>query len=280
MTLSEFYQRLSNPRQPTLIMGILNVTPDSFSDGGRYLKTEQAVARALELEDQGADIIDIGGESTRPGAEPVPLEEELKRVLPVIERLAQRSRALLSIDTYKAAVAERALAAGAQLVNDISGLQFDSQMTHLIARSGVPVVIMHIKGTPREMQVNPTYDNLMEEIIAYFQERVEFSRSEGITNAQIILDPGIGFGKRLKDNFELLYRLDEIIQLGFPVLVGPSRKSFIGQTLGLPVDQRLEGTAAAVTAAILKGARIVRVHDIREMKRVAIISDRIRRGGE
>jgi len=279
MTRSEFSRRLSDPHQPTLIMGILNVTPDSFSDGGQYLRVDKAISRALEMEREGAEIIDIGGESTRPGAEPVPLQEELNRVLPVIEGLAKRTRVLLSIDTYKAEVAEQALAAGAHLVNDISGMRFDPGMAPLVARTQVPVVIMHIKGTPREMQVNPTYENLMQEMIAYFHERVEFCRSEGIKNDQIILDPGIGFGKRLKDNFELLRRLDEIVQLGFPVLVGPSRKSFIGKTLDLPVDQRLEGTAAAVTAAILKGARIVRVHDVREMKRVAIISDHIREGG-
>jgi dihydropteroate synthase len=280
MTISEFYQHLSDPQQPTLIMGILNVTPDSFSDGGQYLDIDKAVARVLEMEAEGAEIIDIGGESTRPGAEPVSLQRELERVLPVIERLALHSHALLSIDTYKAEVAEQALAAGAHLVNDISGLRFDPQMAPLVARTQVPVVIMHIKGTPREMQVNPTYENFMQEMIAYFHERVEFCRSEGIKNDQIILDPGIGFGKRLKDNFELLRRLDEIVQLGFPVLVGPSRKSFIGKTLDLPVDQRLEGTAAAVTAAILKGARIIRVHDVREMKRVAVISDNIRAGSD
>lgn len=278
MTLSEFFKRLAAPRSPTMIMGILNVTPDSFSDGGAYLDPEKAVAHALEMEAEGAHIIDIGGESTRPGAEPVSVEKELARVLPVIESLAGQSQVLISIDTYKAPVAERALEAGAHLVNDISGLRFDAQMAALVARSGVPVVIMHIKGTPRDMQHNPTYENLMQEMIAYFQERVEFSRSEGIKYEQIILDPGIGFGKRVGDNFVILHRLEELVGLGFPVLVGPSRKSFIGQTLDLPVHQRLEGTAAAVTAAILKGARIVRVHDVQAMKRVAIISDHIRNG--
>lgn len=278
MTLSEFFKRLAAPRSPTMIMGILNVTPDSFSDGGAYLDPEKAVAHALEMEAEGAHIIDIGGESTRPGAEPVSVEKELARVLPVIESLAGQSQVLISIDTYKAPVAERALEAGAHLVNDISGLRFDAQMAALVARSGVPVVIMHIKGTPRDMQHNPTYENLMQEMIAYFQERVEFSRSEGIKNEQIILDPGIGFGKRVGDNFVILHRLEELVGLGFPVLVGPSRKSFIGQTLDLPVHQRLEGTAAAVTAAILKGTRIVRVHDVQAMKRVAIISDHIRNG--
>lgn len=257
-------------------MGILNVTTDSFSDGGQFMDKEIAVNHALEMVKSGADIIDIGGESTRPGAEPVTMEDELDRVIPTIEGIRTTSNVCISIDTYKADVAEKALAAGADMVNDISGLQFDEKMVKVVKEENVPVIMMHIKGTPRNMQQNPDYENLMEEIVAYFQERVEFCHEHGIKNENIILDPGIGFGKRLQDNFELLRELKQISNLGFPVLSGPSRKSFIGLTLDLPVDERVEGTAAAVTASILNGAKIVRVHDVKEMKRVATIADNIR----
>jgi len=257
-------------------MGILNVTTDSFSDGGQFIQKDNAIDHALEMEKSGADIIDIGGESTRPGAEPVTMEEELDRVIPIIEDLRYISDVCISIDTYKASVAEKALAAGADMVNDISGLQFDKKMVKIIKEKNVPVIIMHIKGTPRNMQQDPHYENLMEEIVAYFQDRVEFCHEHGIKNEKIILDPGIGFGKRLQDNFELLRELKQISDLGFPVLSGPSRKSFIGLTLDLQVDERVEGTAAAVTASILNGTKIVRVHDVKEMKRVATIADNIR----
>lgn len=257
-------------------MGILNVTTDSFSDGGQFIQKDNAIDHALEMEKSGADIIDIGGESTRPGAEPVTMEEELDRVIPIIEDLRYISDVCISIDTYKASVAEKALAAGADIVNDISGLQFDKKMVKIIKEKNVPVIIMHIKGTPRNMQQDPHYENLMEEIVAYFQDRVEFCHEHGIKNEKIILDPGIGFGKRLQDNFELLRELKQISDLGFPVLSGPSRKSFIGLTLDLQVDERVEGTAAAVTASILNGTKIVRVHDVKEMKRVATIADNIR----
>lgn len=276
MSLSSNWKNIHIPHAPTLIMGILNVTTDSFSDGGLFFDRGIAINHALEMEAAGADIIDIGGESTRPGAEPVLLEDELNRVIPVIEAIRSASDVCVSIDTYKADVAEKAIKAGANIVNDISGLQFDASMADVVKNNNVPVVIMHIKGTPREMQKDPHYDDLMQEVVAYFQERVEFCHQHGIKKENIILDPGIGFGKRSQDNFELLRELKQIADLGYPVLSGPSRKSFIGLTLDLPVEERVEGTAAAVTASILNGAKIVRVHDVQEMKRVVTITDNIR----
>jgi len=276
MSLSSNWKNIHIPHAPTLIMGILNVTTDSFSDGGLFFDRGIAINHALEMEAAGADIIDIGGESTRPGAEPVLLEDELNRVIPVIEAIRSASDVCVSIDTYKADVAEKAIKAGANIVNDISGLQFDASMADVVKNNNVPVVIMHIKGTPREMQKDPHYDDLMQEVVAYFQERVEFCHQHGIKKENIILDPGIGFGKRSQDNFELLRELKQIADLGYPVLSGPSRKSFIGLTLDLPVEERVEGTAAAVTASILNGAKIVRVHDVQEMKRVVTIADNIR----
>ena len=276
MSLSSNWKNIHIPHAPTLIMGILNVTTDSFSDGGLFFDRGIAINHALEMEAAGADIIDIGGESTRPGAKPVLLKDELNRVIPVIEAVRSASDVCVSIDTYKADVAEKAIKAGANIVNDISGLQFDASMADVVKNNNVPVVIMHIKGTPREMQKDPHYDDLMQEVVAYFQERVEFCRQHGIKKENIILDPGIGFGKRSQDNFELLRELKQIADLGYPVLSGPSRKSFIGLTLDLPVEERVEGTAAAVTASILNGAKIVRVHDVQEMKRVVTIADNIR----
>lgn len=276
MSLPANWKNIHTPYTPTLIMGVLNVTSDSFSDGGQFIDTPEAIDHALAMEQEGADIIDIGGESTRPGAEPVALEDELQRVIPVIKGIRERSDVCISIDSYKTQVAGQALNAGADIVNDISGLQFDKEMVNIVKKHNVPVVIMHIKGTPRDMQQNPHYDNLMQEIVAYFQERVEFCLQHGIKKENIILDPGIGFGKRLQDNFELLRELKQITDISYPVLSGPSRKSFIGLTLDLPVEERVEGTAAAVTASILNGAKIVRVHDVKEMKRVVTIADNIR----
>lgn len=265
--------------QATQVMGILNVTPDSFSDGGRHYSLDDALRRALEMRDEGADIIDIGGESTRPGSQPVPLDEELRRVVPVIERLRGQMTIPISVDTYKAKVAESALRAGADLVNDISGLRFDSNMASVIARFRAGVVLMHIKGTPRDMQKNPHYDDLMAEIIGYLKQSKQLAMDAGITPEQIVIDPGIGFGKRLQDNFQILRELSKLARLRCPILVGPSRKSFIGLTLGLPAEERLEGTAAAVAACVFNGASIVRVHDVKEMKRVVTIADAIVRKG-
>jgi dihydropteroate synthase len=251
------------------LMGILNVTPDSFSDGGRFLKTDDAIRQAETLAEEGADLIDIGGESSRPGAAAVPIEEEIRRVVPIIEQLVKRLSIPISIDTTKAEVARRALAAGARIINDISALRFDPEMAPLAARDGVPVVLMHMQGTPKDMQVHPVYTDVIREISAFFETRIRFAEQSGISRERIVLDPGIGFGKTIDHNLEILARLDEFRSLGRPLLIGPSRKSFIGQVLGLPVEERLEGTAAAAAVGILNGASIIRVHDVRAMSRVA-----------
>lgn len=260
-------------------MGILNVTPDSFSDGGKYFDNDKAVEQALRMQDEGADIIDIGGESTRPGAKKITVKEEIKRVVPVIGALADKIEIPISIDTYKSAVAEAAILSGASIINDISGLRFDPEMPHVAARHNVPVVIMHIKGTPKNMQKNPSYKALIPEIMDYLREGIEIARNAGVTDDKIIIDPGIGFGKTAAHNLEVIKRLNEFAGFEKPILLGPSRKSFIGRILGdLPVMKRLEGTAAAVAIGIFNGANIIRVHDIKEMVHVARIADRIKKG--
>ncbi len=258
----------------THVMGILNVTPDSFSDGGRYDDPERAVERGVALEEQGADFLDIGGESTRPGSDPVSEAEEIRRVVPVIERLGREVSIPLSIDTYKSGVARAALAAGACILNDISGMTYDPAMIETVYDAGATVVLMHILGTPKTMQLKPVYKEVVREVFQFLERQSSQASERGIT--QIIIDPGLGFGKELQHNFELMKQLRTFARLGYPILVGPSRKSFIGAILGLPVDQRLEGTAAAVTACILRGAHIVRVHDVREMKRVAMVADALK----
>lgn len=260
-------------------MGILNVTPDSFSDGGRYLDLDAAVERALEMVAEGADIIDIGGESTRPGAEPVPTEEELRRVIPVIERLVDVVDVPISVDTTKSEVAQEALAAGAHIINDISGLQFDANMAKVVADFGAAVVIMHIKGTPRNMQDNPVYNDVVDEILSFLRRQVDTALAAGIPRDRIIIDPGIGFGKTTGHNLEILRRLRQFKELDLPVLVGTSRKSLIGNVLKLPVEDRLEGTAATIAVSIMNGADIIRVHDVKAMKRVAVMTDAIVRDG-
>lgn len=256
-------------------MGILNVTQDSFSDGGKFDTPEQAATHAIKMIEDGADIIDIGGESTRPGAEPVSLEEELTRTIPVIEAIRKQSDCVISIDTYKSKVASAALNAGANLVNDISGLTFDVGIAPLVAEKNVPVILMHIKGTPRDMQKEPHYEDLMGEIKDFFTAQIVKAKKAGISNTNIILDPGIGFGKRLEDNFELIRELKQICAMGYPVLIGPSRKSFIGTALNLPVTERLEGTLASITAGVMNGARIVRVHDVVSVLRTVTITEKI-----
>lgn len=263
----------------THIMGILNVTPDSFSDGGLYLDTDKAVERSFEIEKEGADMIDIGGESTRPGALPLSPEEELSRVVPVIEKLKSRLRIPISIDTFKAEVAREAIKAGASIINDISGLRFDPEMVTVAAEYDVPVVIMHIKGTPRDMQINPVYQDLIGEIRHFLEEGISIAQKAGVDDDMIIIDPGIGFGKTFEHNLEIINRLDEFRSLGMPILLGPSRKSFIGKILDLPPGDRLEGTAAAVAIGIIKGANIVRVHDVSSIVRVARVVDAITHGG-
>ncbi len=257
----------------TYVMGILNVTPDSFSDGGMFLDTEKAVKRGLEMAEEGADFIDVGGESTRPGAEVVTFDEELKRVIPVISRLAKAIQIPISIDTYKSEVANLALDAGASIVNDISGLHYDQRIADVVAKHKASIVVMHIKGTPKTMQMNPEYQNVIEDICTYLQEGIQLAEDKGIE--RIIVDPGIGFGKRIEHNLEIIKHLQEFKRFGYPVLVGLSRKSFIGKIMDLPTDQRLEGTAAAVAVAVMNGANIVRVHDVKKMKRVAQVVDAI-----
>lgn len=260
----------------THVMGIVNVTPDSFADGGRYYDLEKAVIRGIEMEREGADFIDVGGESTRPGSDAISVEEELRRVIPVIQELKERVSIPISVDTWKSAVARGALEAGATIVNDISGFHFDPEMPEVVGEHGASTILMHIKGTPKTMQQNPTYENVIREVMSYLAEGIDKAQSSGIH--QIIVDPGIGFGKRLLDNLVILRGLADLQQFGFPVLVGPSRKSFIGMILDVPVEQRLMGTAAAVAAAILSGANIVRVHDVSAMKQVARVVDAIRFG--
>lgn len=259
----------------TYIMGILNVTPDSFSDGGKYLDPDRAVERALEMEREGADIIDIGGESTRPGSDMISVDEELRRVRPVLEEVCDKVSIPVSIDTYKSKVAKVAIDLGVDMINDISALRFDPDMADLVREHDLPIVLMHMKGTPKDMQINPFYDDVVHEIISFLQERKSFAISKGIDEEKIIVDPGIGFGKRtgrgIEDNCEIIRRLRELKVLGNPILIGPSRKTFIGNVCGdgkqLPVDERLEGTLAAVAISVVNGADIVRVHDVKEVKR-------------
>lgn len=267
----------------THIMGIINCTPDSFYAGSRYYDSIKAIELGIQMVEDGADILDIGGESTRPGSEPVSEDEELKRVLPVIEGLLQKVDVPLSIDTYKAKVAEQAFKLGVHILNDISALSFDPNLGEIAAKNEVSVILMHIKGKPKDMQINPSYSNLMEELIDYFKERINYAVGCGIGKEKIVIDPGIGFGKRLQDNYEILKQLREFNALGCPILVGPSRKSFIGKILNLPPEESLEGTIAACTVAILNGAHLLRVHDVKEIVRAAKIAEQltnITTGGE
>jgi len=258
-------------------MGILNVTPDSFSDGGHYFNETAALNHAAQMINEGVDILDIGGESSRPGAKPLSAEEEKARVLPIIQQIRQAfSDVIISIDTYKANVAKAAVDAGANIVNDISGFCMDSDMAKTVAVLDVPVIIMHMNGTPQTMQENPNYSNIVDEIKSYFHHQINLGKSAGIADDNFILDPGIGFGKSVDHNFKLIQQLEQFCELGYPVLMGPSRKSFIGTTLNVNVDERLEGTAAAVSACILNGADIVRVHDVKEMKQVVTMTNKIR----
>ena len=252
-----------------LVMGILNVTPDSFSDGGLYYERDAAVARAEEMAGEGADIIDVGGESTRPGAEPVPEEEQVRRVVPVIEAIARRLETPISIDTSRAAVARRALDAGAQIINDVTALRDDPMMAPLAAERGAPVVLMHMKGTPRTMQIDPTYEDVVREVVSFLHERIEAAVSQGVRREQIVVDPGFGFGKTLEHNLELLRRLDELASLGAPILVGTSRKSMLGQILSVGPRDRVFGMAATVAVALERGVEMVRVHDVRAAVHVA-----------
>ena len=259
--------------QRSLIMGILNVTPDSFSDGGRYLDVAAAIDHAKEMVKDGADVIDVGGESSRPGASPASAEEELARVLPVVEGLVEEISVPVSIDTCKSEVARRTVETGAHIVNDITALQGDAEMARVVAEMGAGVILMHMRGSPRTMQQSPVYDDVVSDISAWLHRRIEYAETEGIPPDRIVIDPGIGFGKTVNHNLEILRRLDEFRLLNRPILIGTSRKSFIGKILDLPVNSRIEGTAATITWAIAHGADMVRVHDVKAMHRVARMTD-------
>lgn len=275
--IESFQDWCLNPKRETLVMGIVNVTPDSFSDGGKFFSPEVAISHASKLITQGADIIDIGGESTRPGAEQVSESEELKRVIPVIEKIrTDNPTILISIDTTKASVAKHAIEAGADIINDVSGFSFDNNMIGIVESFNIPVVIMHMKGNPQNMQLNPKYKDIVNEILDFFKMKIKIAIQSGINRSMIILDPGIGFGKTVEHNFELLSRLNEFNVLELPIMIGPSRKSFIGITLDLPPEDRVEGTAAAVSAGVMNGASIVRVHDVKSMKRVVRIIEKVK----
>lgn len=262
----------------TLVMGVLNVTPDSFSDGGKFLDVKRAVARGLEMEREGADIIDIGAESTRPGSWEISAVEELARLLPVLEGLRGKLKIPISVDTQKATVAEIAIGAGAEIVNDVSGLQRDPRLAEVVARHGAPLILMHMRGTPRIMQSLSFAKNVMKDVAAGLRKSLSTAHKAGIAKSKIVIDPGIGFGKSYEQNYELLAKLPELGKLGYPLLVGTSRKGFLGRTLarnGKPaaVENRIWGTAATVAAAIFGGAHIVRVHDVKEMVQVARVAD-------
>jgi dihydropteroate synthase len=256
-------------------VGVVNVTPDSFFNGGLYFEPARAIERALALAAEGADIIDIGGESSKPGSNPIPAKEEKKRILPVVEVLKQKDDVLISVDTTKAEVAEAALAAGADIINDISAGRFDPRMLPLAARSGAGLILMHMKGTPRTMQIAPHYDDVLGEVKAFLKERLEAAEACGVPRESILLDPGIGFGKKLEHNLVLLNNLGGLADLERPLLVGISRKSFIGKILKLEAPDRLEGTIAAAVVSILHGASLLRVHDLQAVKRAVAVAEAI-----
>jgi dihydropteroate synthase len=265
-------------RRRTAVMGILNLTPDSFYDGGRHSDLERALRAALAMVEAGADIIDIGGESTRPGAPPVKAGEELARILPVLRELRRRTAVPISVDTYKAGVASAALAAGADIINDVSALRFDPEMITLVARERVPIVLMHMQGTPRTMQAEPHYGDVVREVGDFLAARARAALDHGIAPEMLIIDPGIGFGKTIQHNLELIRGLPALAAAGRPLLIGASRKAFIGRILGFDAGERLEGSVAVGVAAILNGANLLRVHDVRETVRAARIADAIRYG--
>ena len=255
------------------IMGVVNVTPDSFSDGGLYLAADDALAQGLALVREGAAIVDIGGESTRPGSEPVPADEELRRVLPVVEALAERVGAPISVDTTKAEVARRALDAGAALVNDVSALRADPAMVEVVAELGAPVCLMHMQGAPKTMQEDPHYDDVVDDVLQFLEERMAFALARGVAEDQLLLDPGIGFGKTVEHNLTLLRHLDRFVALGRPVVLGTSRKRFLGAILGSEPGDRVIGTVATTVIGLLAGAHVFRVHDVKpnfEALRVAL----------
>ncbi len=262
----------------TYIMGVLNITPDSFSDGGKYfessVKIDKVIEDATKMEEDGADFIDVGGESTRPGSEAITMDEELERVIPVISELKKKINIPISIDTYKHEVAEEALKAGAEIVNDISGFNFDAKLPEIIAKHNASCVLMHIKGSPKNMQQNPLYTNVVEEVYEYLKNSISIAETAGIK--QIIIDVGIGFGKNLQHNLTLIKGLSRFKNLGYPVLLGISRKSFMDKIYPTPMNERLEGTIAANSIGIVNGANIIRVHDVLENKRASRIADKLK----
>jgi len=259
----------------TYTMGIVNITPDSFSDGGKYDKIEEAHKRIFNIIENGADIIDIGAESSRPGSNPVDEVEEWNRLEPILSKIARKAPVPISIDTYKSSIAEKALAMGIEIINDISGLKKDAKMAEIIARYSAYIVIMHMRGNPKDMQEKPYYENVVEEVIQELKESIKIAKDAGIEDEKIILDPGIGFGKRHEDNLILLNNLDKIVSLGYPVLVGASRKRFIGDILESTVEDRLEGSLAVASYSAIKGANIMRVHDVAETVKTFKIIDAI-----
>lgn len=279
MSPAEFHAWLQDPARRTLVMGVLNVTPDSFSDGGRFSDQAIAIAHGRHMGAKGAAIIDIGGESTRPGSQPIPEAEQIRRIVPVVRALSSEIPALLSIDTTRAAVAEAALDAGAHLVNDTSGGMDDPALLPMVARRAVPIVLMHMQGTPATMQLNPTYTDVVGEILQFVRDRIAAAESIGIDHSSILVDPGIGFGKRMGHNLELLRRLAEFRSAGRPIVVGVSRKGFIGRITGEDLHSgRRFGTAAAVAWAVANGAGIVRVHDVEPMAQVVRMIEAIQHG--
>ena len=275
MNISELNDWLLSKDKDPLIMGILNVTPDSFTDGGKFLDSNTAVNHAMDMIADGADIIDIGGESTRPFSDPVSEREELSRVISVIKKLREKTDTVISIDTTKSSVADNACNIGADIVNDISGLSFDRRMIDIIIKHDCPIILMHILGNPKTMQENPSYDNLISDINNHLLDRANFALNKGVKKHNIILDPGIGFGKTIDDNFSIINNIDQLNDLGYPVLIGVSRKSFIGKTLDVDEDNRIEGTIASNIIALDRGCKIFRVHDIIEAKRSLVIANKI-----
>jgi dihydropteroate synthase len=271
MRKTELDQLLLEPEKP-VIMGILNVTPDSFYDGGKYFDPSAAVDRAFEMAENGADILDIGGESSRPGSNPVTEAEELDRVLPIIEAVSEKIQCYISIDTYKANVAKQAVQSGASIVNDISAMRFDPSMAQVVKDADTYVVMMHMLGVPQTMQNNPRYNNVVEDLCDFFHERIDFAENAGISKNRIIIDPGIGFGKSIEHNLTLLRHVGRFNELGCPVLVGASNKSMIGKITGASIEERIWGTAAIVAHCVTQGVLIHRVHDVRAMKQVCEVS--------
>jgi dihydropteroate synthase len=270
-----------NLNKNTILMGILNITPDSFSDGGKFYSKEKAIKQAILMEKQGVDIIDIGGESTRPGAKKISVNEEIDRIIPIIDEIIEKTSIPISVDTYKSKVAKKAIDAGASMINDITALRGDKSLTKIVSDYNVPICLMHMKGKPKTMQINPKYENIIKEIYTFLKERTDFALNNKILREKIIIDPGIGFGKRtgkgFEDNCEILRNLGKLKKLNFPIMIGASRKAFIGNVSGhknnLTINQRLEGSLAAACIAVMNGANIIRAHDIKENRRCLNLVD-------